>query len=272
MTLPLAGHTVALAEGRQLEELATLLEQEGATTLRCPMFSILDAPDPEPVRAWIGELIDGQIDGVLWMTGEAVRRLVGFAERDGRRDAFVAALGRVWTLTRGPKPALALRDLGLKPTAVAQTPTTAGVIATLEKEPLAGRRIGLTLYGSDNPELIHYLHSVAAVPRPVLSYVYAPASDADQVADLIERLERGEIGVIVFTSSPQFDRLREVANDRGREEALRQGLQRATVAAIGPVAADHLTAAGVRVDVCPEQGWVMKNLVKKIVRTMTTIR
>ena len=40
MTQPLAGRTVALAEGRQLEELAQLLEKEGATTLRCPMVSI----------------------------------------------------------------------------------------------------------------------------------------------------------------------------------------------------------------------------------------
>src|SRR5262249_54397180 len=49
MTRPLEGRTVALAEGRQLEELAELLEREGAATFRCPMLSILDAPDPAPV-------------------------------------------------------------------------------------------------------------------------------------------------------------------------------------------------------------------------------
>ena len=31
MVLPLEGRTVALAEGRQLEELAQMLEKEGAT-------------------------------------------------------------------------------------------------------------------------------------------------------------------------------------------------------------------------------------------------
>lgn len=272
MTLPLAGRTVALAEGRQLEELAALLEAEGAATLRCPLLGILDAPDPAQVRAWSDELIAGRLDGVLLMTGEAVRRLVAQAERDGRRDAFVAALGRVWTLSRGPKPALALRDLGLKPTSTAQAPTTAGVIATLTKEQLAGRRIGVTLYGGDNPELADYLQSAGAVPRPVLSYVYAPASDSDAVATLIDRLNRGEIDVIIFTSSPQLDRLQEVARQRGQDAELRAGLQRTTVAAIGPVAAEHLTAAGVRVDVCPEQGWVMKNLVKKIVRSIAENR
>ena len=49
MTLPLDGRRIALAEGRQLEELAALLAKEGATPLRVPLISILDAPDPAPV-------------------------------------------------------------------------------------------------------------------------------------------------------------------------------------------------------------------------------
>src|SRR4051812_19303355 len=84
MTRPLAGRTVALAEGRQLEELAALLEAEGAATFRCPLLSILDAPDPAPVEGWISELVAGKFDLVLLFTGEAVRRLAGFAERSGK--------------------------------------------------------------------------------------------------------------------------------------------------------------------------------------------
>src|SRR5439155_18717547 len=60
MSGPLTGRTIALAEGRQLEELAEVLEKEGATRLRCPMVSILDAPDPAPVLAWLRELIAGR--------------------------------------------------------------------------------------------------------------------------------------------------------------------------------------------------------------------
>jgi uroporphyrinogen-III synthase len=268
MTLPLAGRTAALAEGRQLEELAALLEAEGATTLRCPLLSILDAPEPAPVLAWIDELIAGQLDRVVLMTGEAVRRLVAFAERAGRRDAFVQALGRVWTLTRGPKPVQALKELGLKPARVAAAPTTEGVIAALREEDLTGKVVGLTLYGSDNPALEGFLRSAGAVVRTVLPYVYAPAADDERVAGLIGRLEQGGVDLIVFTSSPQVDRLCEVAKGRGLEEALRRGLGRARVAAVGPVVANHLRELGIRVDVCPEQGWVMKNLVRQIVRAV----
>src|SRR6516162_1282539 len=111
MTLPLQGRTVALAEGRQLEELADMLEKEGATVLRCPMVSILDAPDPAPVIAWLEQLISGQFDYVILMTGEGLRRLLGFAERAGRRQTVIDALARGKTVTRGPKPVRALKEV-----------------------------------------------------------------------------------------------------------------------------------------------------------------
>src|SRR5437660_498644 len=141
MSLPLSNRVIALAEGRQLEELASMLEKEGATALRCPLLSILDAPDDAPLVAWLKELI------------------------------------------------------------------------------------------------------------------------ADRVVDLIERMAKGGIDAVVFTSSPQVDRLFEVAQERGKQEQLRQGLERAQVAAVGPIVADNLRQRGVTVAICPEQGFVMKNLV-----------
>ena len=85
MTRPLQGRTVALAEGRQLAELAEMLEKDGATALRCPMVSILDAPDPAPVVAWLRELAADRFGYVVLLTGEGLRRLLGFAEREGLR-------------------------------------------------------------------------------------------------------------------------------------------------------------------------------------------
>src|SRR5262249_59904829 len=116
MTRPLQGRTVALAEGRQLEELAEMLEKDGATPLRCPMVSILDAPDPAPVVTWLRELAADRFGYVVLLTGEGLRRLLGFAERAGVRDAVVAALARARTVTRGPKPVRALREAGRDPT------------------------------------------------------------------------------------------------------------------------------------------------------------
>jgi uroporphyrinogen-III synthase len=269
MTRPLEGRTVALAEGRQLEELARMLEAEGATALRCPLISILDAPDPAPVVDWVRALIAGSFDLVVLMTGEALRRLLGFAERAGLREAFVASLGKVRTVTRGPKPVQALKELGLTPTWVAQSPTTEGVIATLRDEPLKGRAVGVTLYGEPNPALEQFLSSAGARVFPVLPYVYAPAGDDARVAELIERLARGGVDVLLLTSSPQVDRLFGIAARRGLEEKLREGLARTRVAAVGPVLAESLRRRGAPVHVCPEQGFVMKNLVRTIARSFS---
>jgi uroporphyrinogen-III synthase len=266
--MALRGLKVALAEGRQLEDLAQMLEKEGAIPLRCPMVSILDAPDPAPVLDWIRELIAGQFNLVILMTGEAARRLLHFADEAGMRAAAVDAFARTTTVTRGPKPAHALKEIGLSPTLQAQAPTTDGVMATLAGRTLVGQMVGLTLYGEPNPRLVTFLESAGARVRTVMPYIFAPAADADRVVELIDSLAASIVDVILFTSSPQVDRLFEVAAQRGKTAELQQGLSRTRVAAVGPIVAETLREKGATVAICPDQGFVMKNLVRQIERSL----
>jgi uroporphyrinogen-III synthase len=266
---PLEGRTIALAEGRQLEELAEMLEKEGATALRCPMVSILDAPNEAPVQAWLQELTAGRFAYVVLLTGEGLRRLLGFADRKGQRDAVIAALRHARTVTRGPKPVRALKEVGLTPALVAEQPTTEGVIAALKKETLKGHTVGVQLYSPSNPPLLEFLKSAGAAVHAVLPYVYAPAADGERVADLIQQMAKGSVSAICFTSSPQVDRLYEVASERGLSDLLARGLQQVRVAAVGPVVADDLKRHGRAPDIRPEQGFVMKNLVQHIKRDLT---
>jgi uroporphyrinogen-III synthase len=268
MSGSLEGRTIALAETRQLEELVQLLQSEGATALRYPMVSILDSPDPAPVRAWLDELCQNRFAYVVLMTGEALRRLLRLA--GDRRDDCIAALARTKIVARGPKPGQVLKEFGLAPTRVAPTPTTEGVIALLRQEPLQGTIVGVTLYGEANPPLEQFLIAAGAHVRTVMPYVYAPATDDDRVADLIVRLAAGTVDVLLFTSSPQVDRLYEVAERRGLQETLKSGLTRTRIAAVGPVLAEHLRSRGATVSIYPEQGFVMKNLVRHIERALET--
>src|SRR5712692_121678 len=185
MSRALEGRTIALAEGRQLEDLAEMLEKEGAAIIRCPMGSILDAPDEAAVVAWLQELVADRFGYVVLMTGEGLRRLLAAALRHGLREAVVAALARTCTVTRGPKPVRALREISLAPSRVADLPTTEGVIATLRQEPLRGQTIGVQLYGEPNPVLVEFLESAGANVSTVLPYIYAPATDAERIAKLI---------------------------------------------------------------------------------------
>jgi uroporphyrinogen-III synthase len=265
--MSLAEHTIALAEGRQLEELAQMLEKEGAAVLRCPLVSILDPADDGPALSWLHDLAANLFNLVILFTGEGLRRLVACAERHGQRDQVIAALGRTRLLTRGPKPVRALKEVGLAPALVAQAPTTEGVMAALQSERLQGQTVGVQLYSADNPPLVQFLKSAGAAVRTVQPYIYAPAADADRVAALFEQMDQGKVDTIVFTSSPQVDRLFEVARERGSYDLLMRGLGKTKVAAVGPVVAENLHKRTLRVDICPEQGFVMKNLVQLIKRT-----
>ena len=58
-----------------------------------------------------------------------------------------------------------------------------------------------------------------------------------------------------------MQRLKKVAREKGLDADLRKGLARARVAAVGPVVAAELEAAGIRVDAMPEDSFSMKPLV-----------
>ena len=266
MTGSLTGRRIAVPETRELDRLAGMLEQQGATTLRCPLVSIHDAPDPAPVLEWLRRFADAPFDDLILLTGEGLRRLYGFARREGLEPAFLAALGATRKVTRGPKPAQALRELGLKPDLRAEQPTTDGVIAALSGDDLRGHRVGVQLY-PDNPnaKLTEFLTRAGAVPDAVLPYVYASAADDEKVVALIDDMAAGKVDVIAFTSSPQVRRLFVVAEAVGRDAALRTALHSIVIAAVGPVVAEELQRRGFAATVTPNDAYFMKPLVSAIV-------
>jgi uroporphyrinogen-III synthase len=270
--MSLINRTIALAEGRQLEELVLMLEKEGATALRCPMLSILDAPDDAPILAWLDRLQAGAFDWVILLTGEGLRRLLACADRHARRDAVVAALLKTRTLIRGPKPGRALKEVGLTATMIAQTPTTDGVIASMRSLDLQGLTIGVQLYNESNPPLDQFLRDAGATPIMVQPYVYAPDSDTERIGWLFQQMADGQVDAIIFTSSPQIDRLFDVADERKATPLLLKGLAKTLIAVVGPLVQENLHKRGVKVQLCPEQGFVMKNLVQQLKRVMDDVQ
>ena len=269
----LAGYRIAVPESRQLEVFARMLEERGAEVFRCPLVAIHDSPDREAVELWLREFCSGGYDDLILLTGEGLRRLLGFAERAGGnlRDDFVAALGNVRKITRGPKPGNALREIGLKPDLLASSPTTAGVIETLSRENLRGRRIGVQLYGADpNLPLTRFLEDSGACASTVAPYRYADQAESARVGALIDRVEAGELDAIAFTSTPQVRRLFQVAGKAGREEGLRAAMKTMDVAAVGPVVADALGRYGVEATLMPGDRYFMKPLVRELVRRFSS--
>lgn len=270
MTGPLTGKRIAVPESRELDLFARMLEEQGAETLRCPLVAIRDLDDPGPAEAWLRRLIAGKFDDLILLTGEGLRRLIGIARRAGIEADAVAALGRLRTITRGPKPVRALRELGLKAGLSATEPTTAGIIATLAHENLKGHRVGVQLYpGNTNVPLLDFLAQAGASADPVLPYAYASDADVDRVAALINTMANGKLDAIAFTGSMQLERLTEVARARSLDAQLHDGLARTKIAAIGPVVAAGVEKLGGHVAIVPAGGsFHLKPLVTAIVAAL----
>ena len=274
MTKELSGRRIVVPETRELGQLVRMLEELGADTLPCPMIAIRDAPDPGPVEAWLRRFVDGKSDDLVLMTGEGLRRLLGFAQRINLEFAFIDALRLARKITRGPKPVRALREIGLATDVPADEPTTEGVIAALERHDLTGRRVGVQLYpGNANERLLKFLEGAGAEADPVLPYVYTSEVDDARVIAIIAEMAAGRTHAIAFTSAPQVRRFRDVARAFGREAELRQGLESIVVAAVGPIVAAELDAIGVQVNVTPRDNkFFMKPLVRELAAALTKKR
>jgi uroporphyrinogen-III synthase len=256
---PLAGRTIAVPETREIEVFAAMLERRGAQVIRCPMVAIRDAPDPALVLDWSRRFAGGSCDDLILLTGEGLRRILSCIERNepSVRPAFLEMLGRVRKITRGPKPARALRELGMKPDIAAERPTTQGVIASLRAQDLRGRSVGLQLYGTEpNRPLVDFLESSGASVLVVAPYVYADAADDAAVLALLKRMSAGEVDAIAFTSTPQVERLFTVAPADNVTSALAKTL----VAAVGPVVAEALGRHAVQAHLMPEESFFLKPL------------
>ena len=204
-------------------------------------------------------LAAGGFDDLILTTGEGLRRIVSCIERHepALREGFLAALARVRKITRGPKPARALRELSLKSDVAAAVPTTAGIIASLEGEPLAARRVAVQLYGSEpNLPLVEFLRGAGAAVTTVAPYVYADAADEAAVRALLSRLAAGTIDAIAFTSTPQVERLFALAPPT----QVRAALLRTRVAAVGPVVAATLKKHGIETQLAPADSFFLKPL------------
>jgi uroporphyrinogen-III synthase len=266
----LNGVKIVVPESRELDLVAGLLEAEGAIAIRCPLVQILDLDDARELDAWIEQFISTPFDDLVLLTGEGLRRIARRADELGWKPALIQSLGRVRTIVRGPKPARALRELGLTQGISAPSPTSQGIIDVLADQNLQGRKIGVQLYpGHGGDWLVAKLRERGAAVSPVTPYRYASHAETAEVANTIRRMAAGEFGIIAFTSSPQVERLAEVARECGLEKELSEGLRRMRVAAIGPVIEEALNNVGLQDIIVPAGAFHLKPFVRAIIAAWT---
>ncbi|TDI62701.1 MAG: uroporphyrinogen-III synthase [Alphaproteobacteria bacterium] len=265
MSDTLAGRLIAVPETRALDLFCDMLEGRGATAMRCPMVRIRDAEDGVPIEAWLNRFVTDPPHVMIFYTGEGLMRLVGFADRMGCEEAFVDTLSKIRKITRGPKPVKALRSIGLDTDLRAVSPTTDGLVETLQGEDLAGQRVGVQLYPDHKARaLLDLLDALGANVDRVIPYRYVPAQESTEAARLIERMAEGAVDLIAITSMAQISHLFDVAAALGIEDALADGLTKTDVASVGPVATEALQARGYEPTIVAPEPFALKSLVRRI--------
>lgn len=257
----LDGRRIVVPESRELDLFVSMLERQGASTVRCPLVTILDLEDTAPAEAWLRRLVGGAFDDVILFTGEGLRRLMAVAEKAGITQEVTDALARVRKIVRGPKPVKALRGIGLGPDISAADPTSAGLIETLSGLDLAGRRFGMQCYPGQGEELDLFLTSKGASVDRILPYRYASHEEDRRVLSVIDDMASGTVDLIAFTSRPQVKRLRDVAAREGREAALDEAMRKTRIAAVGPIVGEAIEEAGWTVAVAPEESFHLKPMI-----------
>jgi uroporphyrinogen-III synthase len=245
---------VALLESRMSLELARLVDKHGGAPICVPAVSEVSSSDAEAVSRVLDELAGQQHEVVIFMTGVAVALLFEVAERLGRRVELVAALRRVTTVCRGPKPSAALRGFGVPPTSSASAPfTVAEVVDALSDLEITGRSVLLFHYGERSATVAETLLARGTELHECWLYRWDMPNDVAALERLVRRILAGEVDALALTCQIQFRHLYRVAERLELERSLVGALNDQVVTAvIGPTCRAVVEAYGVRPRVMPE--------------------
>jgi uroporphyrinogen-III synthase len=241
---PVKGLRVIALESRRAEEMAALIRKQGGEAFVAPSMREVELTEQSAALEFGGRMLAGEFDCLILLTGVGARILwkaVG-------SDQMLAAWKKVTLVARGPKPAAALRELGLAANVLIRAPNTWHEIVEAMKD-RAEKKLALQEYGKTNPALIEALQQQARSVSPVSIYGWDLPSDTGPLKEAARRIAAGDADMVLFTTSMQVVNLMRM----GDPEELARGLNKTVVASIGPTTSETLQEYGIRVDFEPSQ-------------------
>lgn len=188
-----SGLAVAAFESRMAKEMARLIEHCGGKPLVAPALQEVPIQDNAAALRLGDELIGGQIDLLILMTGVGATALLDILQSRHPLPSILEGLKRTATVARGPKPAAALKAHGITPTLTVPEPNTwMEVLATLDSyRPLKGLRVAVQEYGASNPELVESLKQRGADVFPVPIYRWTLPEDKAPLQQVLGEILAG---------------------------------------------------------------------------------
>lgn len=247
------GYRIASLESRRAEDMHRLIERIGGVPHVSP--SMREVPI-EPNRMAIDfayRLMTGQVSIVILMTGVGFRYLIQAIERHMDKQRFLDSLSDVITICRGPKPAAAMREVGLTPTHRVPEPNTwRELLQTIDAEvPVSNQVVGLQEYGVTNASLIAGLEARGAIVESIRVYGWEFPEDTGPLEANVRALANGERDILLLTSAHQVVNMLRMAEKLDLVDQLREGLHGTVIASIGPTTSQMLEECDIHVDLEP---------------------
>ncbi|MCA9132159.1 MAG: uroporphyrinogen decarboxylase [Planctomycetales bacterium] len=250
----LAGLAVAALESRRAEDMQRLITRHGGQAFVSPSMREVPLAENREAIDFAYRIITGEINIVIFLTGVGFKQLLTATERAVDRQRLLDALSDITTVVRGPKPAAAMRAVGLSPTVKVPEPNTwRELLSAIDAEvPITNQKVGLQEYGKSNRSLIAGLEARGAEVIPLRVYQWDLPEDTGPLQENIRALVAGQRDVLLLTSAHQVANLLRLSAELGLEDELRLALREVIVASIGPTTSEMLRQNDLPVDLEPE--------------------
>ncbi|MBI2891554.1 MAG: uroporphyrinogen decarboxylase [Nitrospirae bacterium] len=255
LTPGFGGLSVVSFESRMADEAVLLIRKYGGQPISAPSLREVPLEVNTEALEFAERLMKGHVDVVLFLTGVGTRAVIRIASSRHDREAFLRALAGATVVTRGPKPIVALGEVGLKPTVTVPEPNTwRDVLATLDRRlDVRGKVVAVQEYGRANAELLAGLRDRGAEVFRVPVYQWALPEDTAPLVHALRGIAEGAADVLLFSNAAQVDHVLEVAREEGLEASIRESMERLVVASIGPITSEALRERGFPVDFEPRR-------------------
>jgi uroporphyrinogen-III synthase len=245
------GRTVLTLESRRGQEMSRLIETYGGKPLHAPaMREVPLSSNPEALK-FGHALCEGKFDVVIFLTGVGARALSKVLEGVHPTQTFLEALRKVSVVARGPKPVAVLREWNVPIAIAAPEPNTwREVLQAIDdnKLDLRDKHVAVQEYGVSNPELLEGLRERWAHVTPVPVYQWDLPEDQAPLRAAVNSVIARQIDVVLFTTSVQVNHLFQIAEQVGKKDALKAGLEKVVKASIGPTTSEVLRSYGLSID------------------------
>jgi uroporphyrinogen-III synthase len=247
MSLVLAGFTIAVTADRRRDELAGLLETQGARVVLAPALRIVPLSDDARLRTATRDLLDRPPDVVVANTAIGMRGWLDAADGWGLGDALRARLDGAYVVARGPKARDALRAAGLSAAWAGEMESCADVLDHLVVHSgLAGRRVAVQLHGEPQEEFCGALTAAGAEVVEVPVYRWVTPHDPTPLQRLVDLIINRMVDAVTFTSAPAVGSLLRAAGPDA-ESVLNAMRVDVLAGCVGPLTAAPLVRHGVPV-------------------------